>query len=97
MDYKATKKEIFEELIQTRFRLRDCQETYDREHRKLVEMESWVRVRDKTVESYLKAKKEIQHWITKDIANTREINRLNRELKAYESLYGKLESRKKSK
>ena len=90
MDYKATKKEIFEELIQTRFRLRDCQETYDREHERLVSLEAWVRARSGVIEAYGKAKKEIEYWISKDIANAREVDKLNRKIKAYRDLYGEL-------
>lgn len=87
---RATKKEIMEELIQTRFRLRNCQETYDREHERLVALEAWVRARSGAIEAYTKAKKEIEYWISKDIANAREVNKLNKNIKAYMDLYGEL-------
>lgn len=87
---RATKKEIMGELIYTRFRLRNCQETYDREHEQLIALEAWVKARSGVIEAYDKARKEIEYWISKDIANAREVDKLNRKIKAYEDLYGKL-------
>jgi hypothetical protein len=90
---KASKDDIWKELVETRIRLRNCQKEYEEEHEGRIIAEALIRARESTIEAYRIAKMEVAHWINEDIKKRREISALNRTIAKYEELYGKLEAK----